>query len=197
MTLALADRDRRALKVLAIALVAAALWASRGAVPFGSVSQAEIEALEQRYLLARQEAERRPGLSRDVRSLARSLEVLEGRLLSSATPALAQAEMRSLLMQLLEAAGVSSPVSEFGTVETESAHYVGIPIDLEFVCRPEQFVRFMTSLANAHLILATRNVLLGVEGAAAKEVRVRVTVEGYLPRDSAPSHPPGTGGAGQ
>ncbi len=189
MRLDLSDRDKRALKALGIALTAAAIWLGHDAISASSTPGASIEALEQRYLLALAKAERQPGLERDARSLARSLQILEHRLLSAESPSLAQAEIRSLSTTLLGDAGISSPVSEFGSVGIDGDSYVGIPLDLEFACQTDQFVSFMAGLANARPILATRSVRISVDSAATKTIRVRLTVEGYLPadRDELPS----------
>lgn len=185
MKLDLSPRNKRALKALASALAVAAIWLGRDALSAGSVPRASIEALEQRYLLAREQAERQPGFERDARALSRSLQVLENRLLASASPSLAQAEIRSLSTKLLGDEGISSPISDFGSLETSAGPYVGIPLDLEFVCGTDQFVNFLAALANAGPILATRNARISVESAESKVIRVRLTVEGYLAKERA------------
>ena len=124
-------------------------------------------------------------------------DFLEDRLLQAETPALAQAEIRSLSTRLLGEAGIRSQGSEFGVV-TEDAHpYVSIPLDLEFACETDQLVRFMVGMANAGPILATRTVQIRREDPEARTVRVRMTVEGYLRADGGDSRwPELTGGGG-
>ena len=177
----LSHRDKRALKVLAIALAIAATWLGGSALSARAVPEARIETLEQRYLLARERAARQPALERDARAVRRALGILEARLLSSETPALGQAELRSAVGEFLGSAGIEGATSVFGPLASREGRYVRIPLDLEFACQPAQFVRLMVALANAGPILATRAVEISLAGVAAGFIRVRMTVEGYLP----------------
>lgn len=183
----LAERDRRALKLLALALAVAALWLwwDELPIPRKATQQVSIEALEQRYLLARERALRLPLRERDLRFLEESLDGVETRLLSSATSALAQAEMRSLVTGLLREEGIVPQQTSFGRVPSSSDAYVGIPLALDFVCASEQFMDFLASLANARAILATRNLEISLSHLQTKALRVRLTVQGYLPRSRA------------
>ena len=183
MGLHLSARDKRALKALAIAIGVAAIWLGHDATTTSSPPTASIEALEQRYMLAREKAARLPGRERDARTLVRALQVLESRLLAAESPSLAQAEIRSISTKLLSEAGIGSPASAFGSAGSSTDSYIGIPLDLEFVCRTDQFVSFMAGLAGAGPILATRDVRISVESAEAKTIRVQLTVEGYLRSD--------------
>lgn len=187
----LSPRDKRALKALAIALGVAAIWLGHNAMSTGSSPTASIEALEQRYMLARGKAAREPGRERDARILVRSLQILESRLLAAESPSLAQAEIRSISTTLLSEAGIGSPVSAFGSAGSGTDSYIGIPLDLEFVCRTDQLVSFMAGLAGAGPILATRDVRISVESIEAKTIRVRLTVEGYLRSDGTEPPVPG------
>ncbi len=194
----LVERDRRALKLLALVLAVAALWQwwDELPIPGGRTEQASIEALEQRYLLARERARRLPLRERDLRFLEQSLDGLETRLLSSATSALAQAEMRSLVTGLLRAEGIVPQQTSFGRVASSGDAYVGIPLALDFVCASEQFVSFLASLANAPAILATRNLEISLSHPQIKALRVRLTVEGYLPRARAQESAVGNAASG-
>ena len=183
MGLHLSARDKRALKALAIAIGVAAIWLGHDATKKGSPPAASIEALEQRYMLAREKAARQPGRERDARTLVRALQILESRLLAAESPSLAQAEIRSISTKLLSDAGIGSPVSAFGSAGSGTDSYIGIPLDLEFVCRTDQLVSFLAGLAGAGPILATRDVRVSVESAEAKTIRVQLTVEGYLRSD--------------
>ena len=177
----LSDRDRRALKILGLcAVVAAGMMLGPRVLAPSPGLETSIEALEQRYLLARETAERQPRLERDARAAARALQVLERRLLRSETPSLAQAEIRSVTTGLLRAEGIRAPRSTFGAAAMGEELYTRIPIDLEFSCQPEQLVRFMASLANAAPILSTRRLKVTVDRAEARRIRVLLTVEGYL-----------------
>ena len=189
MAVRLTARDRRALKALAIALMIAGIWLGHGFLASNRISPTTIEALEQRYLLERERAARRPAIEQGKREVARSARLLERRLLTAESPALAQAEIRSLAASLLEAEGIAAPRSAFGRVSEDHGLYVGVPLDLEFTCATEQLVRFMVALANAGPILATRTIDIRDDGGTQDGIRVRLTVEGYLRNDRAAQSP--------
>ena len=183
----LAQRDRRALKALGIALAIAGLWLGQGTLRGLADSGTPLEWLEQRYLLAKQASALRPAEADYAAELRRAIGALERRMLRSATPALAQAEIRSLVTGLLRAEGIDAPRSEFGVAPRDDGGYEGIALDLEFGCRIEQFVDFMAAMANAGPILATRTVEITSTGSASGQVQVRLGLEGYLrarPRSS-------------
>lgn len=183
----LAPRDRRALKVLGIALAIAGLWLGQGTLRGLGSSGTSLESLEQRYLLAKQASALRPVEADYAAELRRAIGTVESRMLRSATPALAQAEIRSLVTGLLRAEGVDAPRSEFGRAPGGDGHYEGVALDLEFTCRIEQLVDFMAAMANAEPILATRTVEITSPGSASGQVQVRLSLEGYLRARTLPS----------
>ena len=183
----LAQRDRRALKALGIALAIAGLWLGQGTLRGLGSPGTSLESLEQRYLLAKQAAALRPAEADYAAELRRAIGTVESRMLRSATPALAQAEIRSLATGLLTAEGIDSPRSEFGAAQRDDGHYEGVVLDLEFTCRIEQLVDFMAAMANARPILATRTVEITSLGSAAGQVQVRLGLEGYLRARPRPS----------
>ena len=183
------ERDRRALKALGGALAIAALWLGQGTIRGLGTSAETLESLEQRYLLARQTAARRPADADYATKLHQSISVVEGRRLRSETPALAQAELRSLVTRLLGTAGIDLLRSEFGVAAHDYDHYQAIALDLEFTCSIDQLVDFMAVMANARPILATRTVEINSQESVAGLVRVRLSVEGYLRTPISPSAP--------
>ena len=183
----LAQRDRRALKALGIALAIAGLWLGQGTLRGLGSPGTSLESLEQRYLLAKQAAALRPAEADYAAELRRAIGTVESRMLRSATPALAQAEIRSLATGLLAAEGIDSPRSEFGAAPRDDGHYERVVLDLEFTCRIEQLVDFMAAMANARPILATRTVEITSLGSAAGQVQVRLGLEGYLRARPRPS----------
>jgi len=183
----LAQRDRRALKALGIALAIAGLWLGQGTLRGLGSPGTSLESLEQRYLLAKQAAALRPAEADYAAELRRAIGTVESRMLRSATPALAQAEIRSLATGLLTAEGIDSPRSEFGAAPRDGGHYERVVLDLEFTCRIQQLVDFMAAMANARPILATRTVEITSLGSAAGQVQVRLGLEGYLRARPRPS----------
>ena len=179
--LTLAQRDRRALKALGIALGLAGLWLGQETLRAGLGRSAEsLESLEQRYLLARQELARRPAEADRAAKLGRAIGAAESRMLRSATPALAQAELRSLARDLLRAEGIESSRSEFGAAPPQGGPYEAVTLELEFRCAIGQLVGFLAAAANARPMLATRTCEITSLGPAAGQVQVRLGLEGYL-----------------
>lgn len=177
----LSERDRRALRVLAVALGLALLWQLGRTLPESGQAGTEtsLETLEQRYLLARQLAARQPAREREARQVARAVAQMEGGLLNSTSPELAQAEVRTAMSGFLERAGIELEGSSFAAPETAGL-YDAVPLGVEFRCEMDQFVDLLASLANAETLLAPRKVELRSNGPEASSIRVRLTVEGYL-----------------
>lgn len=174
------QRDRRALKALGIALVIAALWLGQGTIRGLGSSAGTLESLEQGYLLAKQTVARQPAEADHVERLRRSIGIVERRLLRSDTPALAQAEIRSLVIDLLSDVGVDSLRSEFGVASPDVGQYEGVALDLEFSCRIGELADLMAALANAPPILATRTIEITAPDSTSGQVQVRLSVEGYM-----------------
>lgn len=177
----LAERDKRALRVLAVALALAVLWQMGRSLPRPGLAATEtsLETLEQRYLLARQLAAQRPAREREARQVARAVAQLETGLLKSASPALAQAEVRTAMSDLLKQAGIELEGSSFAQPET-AGMYGAVPLGVEFTCGMDQLVALLASLATAETILAPRDLELRADHPETGSVRVRFTVEGYL-----------------
>ena len=107
---AMSQRDRRALTFLGVAvglfLVLQLDIFAPSSASGSTTSDAALDALEQRLQLAQVQARQRPLTEAELSAAQRRLEKTEGRLLASADPALAQAEMRSVVGQLLDAEGI-------------------------------------------------------------------------------------------
>ena len=100
--------------------------------------------------------------------------------------ALAQAEMRSLVGDLLKAEGIPLDSSSFGTVRLEQDHYTQVPLVVEFTCGVEQMVNLMATMANSARLLTTREIRVQPQQREVKSIHVRMTVVGYLPVDRTP-----------
>lgn len=189
----MSQRDKRALLILvgAVALFAIlqldVFAPSDGAATPSSDS---IAALEQRLELARERAARKPLTQAELDAARRSLEHVEQRLLTSENPALAQAEMRSLVGDLLAAEGVAMGSSQFGQVAAEEDAYAMVPLSVDFTCSIEQLVNLTAAIANAPKLLTTRLIRVRPEKPEVKSIQVRMTIAGYLPIERAPELKP-------
>lgn len=185
------DRDRRALLILGVAVALFLLLqmdflapapSGGGASPSGD----EVAALEQQLRLTRERARLKPLHEVELGAARDRLEGLETRLLESEDAALAQAEMRSLVGDLLGAEGVDLTASRFGTVELEQNLYARVPVTVEFTCGSEQLVNLLAAIADAELLLTTREIVIRPGRPEVKSLRVRLTVAGYLPLERTP-----------
>ena len=196
----MSPRDKRALLILVGALALfAVLQLDVFAPSAGSSSPSgdAVSALEQRLELARERAARKPLTQAELDAARRSLDAMEQRLLASENPALAQAEMRSLVGDLLTAEGVALGASQFGQVTAEQDAYAMVPLSVDFTCSIEQLVNLTAAIANAPKLLTTRLIRVRPEKPEVKSIAVRMTVAGYLPLERAPElqKKPATGGS--
>ena len=192
-------RDKRALLLLAGAVALFAILQLDIFAPSASSSSASgdsLAVLEQRLELAREKAARKPLTQAELDAARRSLENVEQRLLASENPALAQAEMRSLVGDLLTAEGVGLGSSQFGQVASEQDAYAMVPLSVDFTCSIEQLVNLTAAIGNAPKLLTTRLVRVRPEKPEVKSIQVRMTVAGYLPIDRAPELKPKSAAGG-
>ena len=179
-----ADRDRRALMFLGIAFVLFLLLQTDWILPPQGATASttgSIEAEQNKLLLAQAQVRQEPLLSAGYRSLRSLEESLEDRLLESETAALAQAEMRERIGELLEGAGISMRASRFTTVKAEGEDFAQVPLIVDFTCDVTRFVNLLADIANARELLSTREIKVLSANPKTKAVRVQLTVSGYLP----------------
>ena len=182
-------RNRRALLFLGIAFVLFLLLQTDWILPPpGAAASAlgSVEAEQNKLLLAQTQVRQEPLLSAEYRSLKSLEESLEDRLLESETAALAQAEMRERVGELLEDAGISMRASRFTNVEAEGEDFAQVPLIVDFTCDVTRFVNLLADIANAQEILSTREIKVSLANPKTKAVRVELTISGYLPITSTP-----------
>ena len=183
------DRDRRALLFLGIAFVLFLLLQTDWILPPPGAavsSLGSVEAEQNKLLLAQTQVRQEPLLSAEYRSLKSLEESLEDRLLESETAALAQAEMRERVGELLEDAGISMRASRFTNVEAEGEDFAQVPLIVDFTCDVTRFVNLLADIANAQEILSTREIKVSLANPKTKAVRVELTISGYLLITSTP-----------
>ena len=183
------DKDRRALLFLGIAVVLFLLFQTDLLFPSPDAAASEsanIEREENKLLDAQTQVRQEPLLSSEYQALRKVEEVLEARLLTSETAALAQAEMRERVGELLEGAGISMRASRFGTIETEGEDFAQVPLVVDFDCDITRFVNLLADIANAQELFSTRQIKVSVGNQKTKSVRVELTVSGYLPISRTP-----------
>ncbi len=183
------SKDRRALAVLAAAVVLFLLLQADVLLPRGggsSLWSGSVEAAEQRLMLAQAKTGRGPRVDARRESARKSLASLEQGLLTAEDAALADAEMRQLMGNLLTTEGITMRGSSFGRKTLEGEDYAQAPLIVDFDCRIEQLVNLMAAMANAPQLLTTRRMLVRPGNQETKSITVRMTVSGYLPAARTP-----------
>jgi Tfp pilus assembly protein PilO len=183
------DKDRRALLILGAAFVLFLLFQTDLIFPAPDASASasqSIEAEENQLLLAQTQVRQEPLLSSENQAVRALEESLEARLLKSETAALAQAEMRERVGELLQGAGISMRASRFAPVEAEGDDFAQVPLVIDFDCDITRFVNLLADVANAPELLSTREIKVSSSNQKTKSVRVELTVSGYLPISRTP-----------
>ena len=178
------QRDKRALGVLGVTVALFSLLQVDVSLPgFKTevLGETSIEAAEQALRLARAHAGRGPLVQAEDKASREALEKIEKGLLVSENAALALAEMRQILEDLLHVEGIAMKSAKFSTVKREGEHYAAVPVDINFTCRIEQFVNWVAAVGNASRLLSTRRISLNPDNSDTKVIRARVTVAGFLP----------------
>ena len=183
------ERDKKALIGLGIAVVLFLLlqtdapWPGPGG---GTEGAASVEAAEQKLRLTRARIGRGPLVQAEAKSSKKALEEREKGLLASQNAALAKAEMRQIVEELLRSEGIAMQNARFAAVEREGDYYAVVPLVVTFRCRIEQWVNWMAAVGNAPRLLATRHIHIDSASKDAKGVTARVTVAGFLPVSRTP-----------
>ncbi len=182
-------RDRKALIGLGIALGLFVILQFDSILPgpgSGAPGTGTVESVEQAFRLAQVKARRKPLVDAEAQGTVKALAEIEKRLLASENAALAKAEMRQLVEDLLTSEGIAMRGSRFGTVALEERGYAQVPLIVDFECQIEQLVNWMAAVANAPQLLSTRRIQLNMGNRLTKSVRAQVSVSGYLPVSRTP-----------
>lgn len=186
----ISEKDRRALKVLAVAVgifglyVAYDFWpASSEATPV-TATEDSVEVAEQRLARLRDIAAAAPAKQDVLKKVAAELALREAGLIRAETAQQAQAmvitKVREVLQQ--ETPPVDLRGTELGAVEPLGDAYGLVPATMQFECRVEQLVNVLAAIAALPELIATRDVQITAGNPKDKTVRVRLTVTGVVPK---------------
>ena len=185
----ISERDRRALMGLGAAVAVFLLWQFDFVLPSATgaaVSASEIRREEDLLKLAQVTIRQKPLLDSEFETVEKARQALETKLLTSETAALAQAEMREIAGRLMSGAGIQMKATRFGRVQREGEDYAQVPLIVQFTCAVESFVNLMSDIANADVLLSTREIKISPARGETKRIRVELTFSGYLPVSRTP-----------
>jgi len=190
----LSDRDRRALSLLAAALLVTGLvfyWpeasTATGTGTTGDATEDSLEAAQRRRLRLQQIAATIPTKQNTLKRAQADLAEREKGIIQADTPAQAQAQ----LLQTLRLVGrqQSPPLEvrgEGGTVAPLGDAYGLVSVNIAADCPVETLVNFLTDLTRQKDILATQEVRVAATQSKQKTLSVRMTVAGVVPKRLAP-----------
>ncbi len=189
------DRDKRALQILAGALVLAAIiWLVTA--PKGSSSSkavvAQVETVDQaekRLARLRQIAATAPAKQQALADLTAAAGKREKGLLQGETIGQAQSQVLDVVRRI--AKNASPPVdirqAELGIPQPLGDNYGMVLVSVSFECRIEQLVDLLADLSAAPELVATEQLRIGAANSKQKTMPVRLTIAGVVPRRLLPA----------
>ena len=176
------DRDKRAL------MIAAAAVAVFGILRFGffpawdrwEEQRANLETQAATLAKYRAAVESSGARNAEVAALEARLREAESGLLNSRTPALASAEVQELVKQLTAAHSIEIRSSDFLPPKALGAGYLEVPLGLQFQCRLDQLVSFLSAAEQSPKYLAVSKLSVQSTGNKEKTMTVSMTVAGVM-----------------
>ena len=190
MSLAIGALDR---KKLAILLVGVALLVFRLATLFRDtpapvVASAEsIPMAERRLERMRKLAATVPGEEAVLKQARAELAVREAGILKADTAAQAGAQLLDVIRRAAMANGIDARgAEEVNRVKPLANDYGEVSVTVTFICGIEQLVNFLAGLANEPQILATNEINVSGGNDKNKNVQVRLSLSGVVPKKLVP-----------
>jgi hypothetical protein len=102
------------------------------------------------------------------------------------TAAQAQAQLLEIIRRVGKDEGIDVRGAEEMKVRPLADDYGEVVVAVSFTCRIEQFVNFMTDLANRPELIATSDIRVALGNPKEKTVVVRLGLSGVVPRKLVP-----------
>lgn len=191
----LGDRDRRALIVLGVALLAGGLiyWLSNS-TPSSNGESAKIapvdsiDRAQKRLAVLRKQAATLPGKQVVLRQASLELGEREKGLLAGETAEQAQAQLLQVIKRV--AAQQTPPIEmsqvELGRPRSYGSSYGLVSVSITLTCRIEELVNFLAGLGAQPELTATEEIRFGASHPKQKTMPVRLTVSGLVARRLVP-----------
>ena len=181
--------DKRSLAALGIA-VAVILFVRfviyADPTPASVAAVDSIPTAEKRLAHVKQIAATVPGKAELLKQAQAELAEREKGILQADTEAAAQAQLLELVQGIAKANGIDARgAQEFGGVPV-SEDYGEIWATVQFTCKIEELVNFLSALGNQSQILATRNIHVNGGNDKNKAIQAHLTVSAIVPRKLIP-----------
>jgi type II secretory pathway component PulM len=189
--MALQQRDRKALKAMAVAL---GLWlVLRFAVlpvwDRWAEARAELPLRENALIKYRQALAGMGAAAESEELLQRRLREAEEGLLQGASAALASAELQGWVKQTTASHEIEVRSSEFLPVRGQENGYAQVPLGLQFQCRLDQLVNFLAELQASDKTLTVPRFQVQARSGNEKLVSVSLTVAGVMRAEESQTSP--------
>lgn len=188
------ERDKRALKVLGVALgifgiVFGSIWFWPQSSPENSVTVTTVPQAEKRLKNLRRLAAAVPAREEIDRRFGAELAKREKGLINAETPAQAQAQLLQIVRRVaqLQKPPLSISGSEFSPIKQFGNAYGEVTASISADCGIDQILNFMADLSNQPELVATSNLQLGQAHAKKKTIPIRMTISGLVPKKLAPA----------
>jgi hypothetical protein len=186
----LGDRDRRALIILGVALLAGGLiyWLSNSSSSNGESAKTapvdSIDRAQKRLAMLRKQAATLPGKQAVLRQASLELGGREKGVIPGETADQAQAQ---LLQVIKRVAAQQTPPLEMGQVELGRPRSYGsayglVSVSITLTCRIDELVNFLAALGAQPELTATEEIRFGAAHPKQKTMPVRLTVSGLVAR---------------
>ncbi len=187
----LSERDRRAVAILAAAVVlvlAYRFWpVSRDAAIAGAAAEA-IPLAEKRLQRLRQVAATVPAKAKVAAAVETQMKEQEKGLLDAETAAQAQAQLLQIVNRLgrAQSPAIEIKQSETGQIQLHANEFGEAQVSVSFTCGIEQLVNLLADISAQPQMIATSELSIQAADAKQKTIAARLTVSGLLPRRLAP-----------
>src|SRR5580698_4473834 len=128
-----------------------------------------------------------PGKEKVAKQVAAQLAAREKGMILADTAAQAQAQLLEIIRRAGKDEGIDVRGAEEMKVRPLADDYGEVVVAVSFTCRIEQFVNFMTVLANQPELLATSDIRVATSDPKEKTVLVRLGLSGVVPRKLVPA----------
>lgn len=189
MSLEVGTLDRKKLLILAaglLLLVIRLVTLSRDSSTPVVAAADSIPVMERRLDRLRQLAATVPGKEAVLRQAQSELAAREVGIVKADTAAQAQAQLMDVIRRVAMANGIDARGVEELRVKPLANDYGEVSVSVPFTCGIEQLVNFLAGLANEPQILATNEINVSGGNDKNKNVQVRLSLSGVVPKKLVP-----------
>lgn len=186
MTLGSKDRRNLAIVLVGVILIILRLALHDDSSTPVVTSVDSIPAAERRLERLRQLAATVPGKEAVLKEATAELQTREVGILKAETAAQAQAQILDVIRQAATANGIDARGAEELRVSPLANDYGVVSVVGTFTCGIEQLVNLLADLANRPQLLATEEININGGNDKQKNVQVRLSLSGVVPRKLVP-----------